>query len=131
MKYAYDNRMKAPCNAPIWGLAYDINNETEHRNYSCKPVLGEIRGRSFHKYKKGTTECQLAGVSIWARQYADTYEEAVELYNIRMNGSSISIESIKSQKLGIGQVPKITLRNLEDGFRIIQTMEHGNSSLVL
>jgi len=81
MKYAYDNRMKAPCNAPIWGLAYDINNETEHRNYSCKPVLGEIRGRSFHKYKKGTTECQLAGVSIWARQYADTYEEAVELYN--------------------------------------------------
>lgn len=81
MKYVYNHRMNAPCNTPIWGLAYDVNNETEHRNYSCKPVLGEIRGRHFHKYKKGTTECQLASVSIFARQYADTYEEAVELYN--------------------------------------------------
>ena len=40
MKYVYDDRMNAPHNTPIWGLAYDINNETEHRNYSCKPVLG-------------------------------------------------------------------------------------------
>lgn len=81
MKYVYDDRMNAPRNTPIWGLAYDVNNETEHRNYSCKPVLGEIRSRHFFKYKKGTTECQTAGVGIRSRQYADTYEEAAELYN--------------------------------------------------
>lgn len=82
MKYVGNDRYRAPHNVPIWGLAYDINNETEHRNFSCKPVQGEIVNHMFYPYKKGTTERRLSGkVNYWARMYADTYDEAVELYN--------------------------------------------------
>ena len=82
MKYYSSERHKAPVCKPIWGLAYDINDDTEHHNLICKPVLGEIVNRSFHTYKKGTTERRQSGkVSYWSRVYADTYEEAVEMYN--------------------------------------------------
>ena len=82
MKYVGNDRRIVPCNTPIWGLAYDINNETEYRNHICKPTMGEIEYGCFFPYKKGTTERRRSGaVSYLARQYADTYEEAVDLFN--------------------------------------------------
>lgn len=82
MKYYGSDRHNAPVCKPIWGLAYDINDDTEHKRLICKPVLGEIVGHNFYQYKKGTTEKRKSGrVSYWARIYADTYEEAVDMYN--------------------------------------------------
>lgn len=77
-----------PLNKPIWAVAYSVNDTTEHNDLLCKPTLGEIRqygnyrSGSFFPYKKGTTEVRTTGgVNFQSRMYADTYEEAVELYN--------------------------------------------------
>lgn len=77
---------KLPVNSPIWAVAYDINDDTEYRRLSCLPVYGEITGKGysycFYPYKKGTLDKRETGrVSFQSRMYADTYEEAVELYN--------------------------------------------------
>ena len=83
--YNVDN---LPTNKPVWAVAYDVNNDTRHVNLKCLPVLGEIRrwkyyrGADFYPYKKGTTEVRLTGkVHYNSRVYADTYEEAVQMYN--------------------------------------------------
>lgn len=82
-----------PVNKPIYGFAYDINDDTEHRRLSCKPVLGEIISTEnikcklwsryvFIPYKNGTTEKRKSGyVDFQSRMYADTYTEAVDMYN--------------------------------------------------
>lgn len=82
-----------PTNKPIYGFAYDINDDTEHKRLSCKPVLGEIISTEgvkcklwssyvFIPYKSGTTEKRKSGyVDFQSRMYADTYTEAVEMYN--------------------------------------------------
>lgn len=93
--YTYDygyNIEKLPIDKPIWGFAYDINDDTENRRLSCLPVLGEIsknlHGKPswstycFYPYKKGThTKRQSGKVDFNSRCYADTYGEAVEMYN--------------------------------------------------
>lgn len=88
--YGYDIN-KLPLNKPVWGFAYDINDETEQRRLICSPVLGEISeddiegkwgGRYFFPYKKGTKQKRKSGaVNFKSRYYADTYKEAVEMYN--------------------------------------------------
>ena len=85
----YYEKGEVPINKPIWGLAYTIKNDTAHHKYFCKPVLGEIRETyhgysdwgTFYPYKKNGEICESKGVSLNARYYADTYEEAVEMYN--------------------------------------------------
>lgn len=89
----YKNAERLPVNKPVWAIAYNINDDTERKRLSCKPTLGEIinadeSGRRFWTthcfvpYKKGTTEKRKSGfVDFQARLYADTYEEAVEMYN--------------------------------------------------
>lgn len=82
---------KLPVNKPIWALAYSINDDTEHKRLICKPVQGEIRENTntkrwcshiFYPYKKGTTEIRKSGsVDYYSRMYADTYEEAIEMFN--------------------------------------------------
>lgn len=79
-------KKKPPLNTPIWAVAYKINDETKHTRLICKPMLGEIiKGRwktEFFPYKKGTRTLRESGeVNVYSREYADTYEEAVELYN--------------------------------------------------
>lgn len=88
--YGYDIN-KLPLNKPVWGFAYDINDDTKHRRLSCFPVLGEISENDikekwsiycFFPYKKGTKQKRKSGaVDFNSRYYADTYEEAVEMYN--------------------------------------------------
>ena len=95
-EYAYlepHNINNLPINKPVYGLAYDINDDTEHKRLSCKPVLGEIISTEgikcklwsqyvFIPYKNGTTEKRKSGyVDFQSRMYADTYTEAVEMYN--------------------------------------------------
>ena len=83
-----------PTFKPVYGFAYNINNDTEHKRLSCKPELGEVvdatdnrfpyyYNETFVPYKKdGKTFKQSGHVNAYSRYYADTYEEAVEGYNM-------------------------------------------------
>ena len=80
-----------PINKPIYGFAYKINDDTEDRRLNRKPVLGVIlanlgcqygRNGIFYEYKNGSHEIKKSGsVHLNSRWYADTYDEAVEMYN--------------------------------------------------
>ena len=61
------------------GLQY--REDERATNFFCKPVKGRIDGYMFFEYKKNG-ELKKNGVGIGARIYADTYEEAVEGFNI-------------------------------------------------
>lgn len=77
----YDS-LNAPKEKPLWAVAYSINDDTEHHRLLCKPQRGELINDSFVPYKAGTNTRRASGrVSKWARKYADSYEEAVELFN--------------------------------------------------
>ena len=77
----YDS-LNAPKEKPLWAVAYSINDDTEHHRLMCKPQRGELIHDSFIPYKVGTKTLRSSGrVSKWARRYADTYEEAIELFN--------------------------------------------------
>ncbi len=99
-EYNYEEG-EVPVNVPLWGFAYTIKNDTAHHKYFCKPVLGELRKFShshseFYPYKKNGEICKSKGVSLNARYYADTYKEAVEMYNELVNNRiSRLYESIK------------------------------------
>lgn len=80
-RFEYDyQKGEVPINKPIWGFAYTIKS---------KPVLGELRETNhsypdwavFFPYKKNDEICKSKGVNLNAKYYADTYEEAVEMYN--------------------------------------------------
>lgn len=78
-----------PINKPIWAVAYNINDDTEHHRLLCKPIQGEIilntpyeDNAYFIPYKKnGTGFCKSKRVDFNSRLYANSYEEAAELYN--------------------------------------------------
>lgn len=81
MKYTYEN---VPLNTPIWACAYNVNNDTSHKYLIKKPVLGiagEYNPRYFYELKKDGTPKKSSKVYCTSREYADTYEECVELYN--------------------------------------------------
>lgn len=76
----------------LWACAYEVNNETLHVSRYEKPVRGILKNRlphnsysyynrpNFHKFAKNG-ECYKYCVHYDARQYADTYEECVEIFN--------------------------------------------------
>lgn len=74
-------------NKDLYGFAYEINDDTKDCRLSCRPVLGTIiyeGGKIYYfvPYKKGTQELRKSGrVLFESRMYADTYNEAVEMYN--------------------------------------------------
>ena len=80
-----------PLNKPVWGFAYSINDDTEDKRLICLPVQGEIHENTdchkwskycFSPYKKGTNTKRKSGVVDFnSRMYADTYEEAIEMFN--------------------------------------------------
>lgn len=72
----------------LYGFAYGIYDETINSKLSFRPVLGKITHVGNYKidffvpYKKGTKEFIDSGKAFFNfRMYADTYEEAVEMYN--------------------------------------------------
>lgn len=91
MKYTYEN---VPLNTLIWACAYNVNNDTSHKYLIKKPVLGIVEGYKlfgentvsrncsyFYELKKDGTSKESSKVYCTSREYADTYEECVELYN--------------------------------------------------
>lgn len=66
----------------LWACAYEIDNETLHPHLRQTPVEGILTpDLQFAVFTKGETLRKSGRVSYYSRQYADTYEEAVELYN--------------------------------------------------
>lgn len=71
-----------PINKPIWAFAYTIKNDTAQRTYYSSPVCGEINEHGvFHPYKKNGDLSGSKYYNFNSRSYADTYEEAVDMYN--------------------------------------------------
>lgn len=62
-------------------FAFAYLEDERATNFFCKPVKGRIIDHMFFEYKKNG-ELKKNGVSCYARIYADTYEEAVEGFNI-------------------------------------------------
>lgn len=97
-----------PLNKPIYGFAYEVNDDTRYKRLNCLPVLGEICKVSwngcFYPYKKGTNEKRKSGVvELNSRYYTDTYEEAVEMYNElvqkRIDNLKLMIEEAENDKI--------------------------------
>lgn len=65
-------------------FAFAYLEDERATNFFCKPVKGRIDGYMFFEYKKNG-ELKKNGVGIEARIYADTYEEAVEGFNVLVN----------------------------------------------
>jgi len=73
----------------VWACAYDVWHFREKKLLSCKPIQGqicEITGQyskiGFIPFKGiNTLRANSAGVSIKAREYADTSSESIEIYN--------------------------------------------------
>lgn len=103
----YNTMGSIPFNKPLWACAYYVDNETESK-LICKPVHGELVQENwdtkFVPYKKGTTEKRTSGFIYWEnKDYADTQEEAIALYN---NFVEQRIDSLK-KLLAIAEADKI------------------------
>lgn len=95
-----------PLDKPVYGFAYKINDDTEHHRLMCKPILGCVTpngygGGYFYPYKVGTHEKkEYEKVNFKSRMYADTYKEAVEMFNElvqnRIDGLNKMVEKAKS-----------------------------------
>lgn len=91
---------EVPLNTPLWATDYLINDDNLVARLKCQPILGEVisierfskevkaskyptySNYIFVPYKIGTTTFRNSGfVDVWSRHYADTEEEAIEIYN--------------------------------------------------
>ena len=80
-------------NKDIWAFAY--KEDERALNLMCKPVKGRIKEDDyFYEYKVNGKDLKKNGVSIYARFFADTYEEAVEGFNKLVR---TRIESLKDE----------------------------------
>ena len=101
MKYTWEN---VPKNVPVWGCAYDVNNDNMYNYLRKEPVLGIVKENERNKYrtldvfyelnKKGEIK-KSSKVYVYSRQYADTYEECVELYNSLIDKALKDLEEVK------------------------------------
>ena len=97
MKYTYRN---VPLNKPVWACAYHVNNNDSYHYLIKQPVLGMVVGayisysNPFHELKKNG-EIKSKSVQCISRQYADTYEECVELYNYLIDKELQRLEEVK------------------------------------
>ena len=80
-------------NKDIWAFAY--KEDERALNLMCKPVKGRIKEDDyFYEYKVNGKDLKKNGVSIYARSFTDTYEEAVEGFNKLVR---TRIESLKDE----------------------------------
>lgn len=74
----------ADINKDYWAFAYEEDERAT--NLMCRPVKGRIVERysykHFYEYKVNGKDLKKNGVSLYARYFADTYEEAVKGFNI-------------------------------------------------
>lgn len=88
-------------NKDVYGFAY-LEDERA-TNLFCRPVKGQIVDHIFFEYKKNG-ELKKNGVGCGARIYADTYEEAVEGFNVLINSR------IKKLNNEISKVEELLIR---------------------
>ncbi len=77
MIYNYQN---VPTDTVIWACAYTTNNSEKGMLTFKKPVRGIVRDRKFYELKKNGGTKSIS-VSYYARSYADTEGECIEVYN--------------------------------------------------
>lgn len=72
-------------NKDIWAFAY--KEDERATNLMCKPVKGRIvkSDNNFYEYKANGKDLKKNGVTLYARFFADTYEEAAEGFNMLVN----------------------------------------------
>lgn len=111
IKLPYKPSIDVPVDTDVWAIAYTVDDESNRNRLRCEPTLGQIKKRSekynahdFVPYNKQRTGFRKSGhVDINARMYADTYEEAVELYNelveARINKLQTMLNEAKSDML--------------------------------
>ena len=73
------NVKEIPDGKNIWAFAY--REDERALNLLCKPVKGRIIDNYFYEYKVNGKDLKKNGVSVYARFYTDTYEEAVDGFN--------------------------------------------------
>lgn len=76
----------------IWAFAY--KEDERATNLMCKPVKGRIKDEYFYEYKVNGKDLKKNGVTLYARYFADTYEEAVKGFNALVNQR---IESLRRE----------------------------------
>ena len=87
------NAEDIPTNKDIWAFAY--KEDERALNLMCKPVKGRIKeDKYFYEYKVNGRDLKKNGVTIYARLFADTYEEAVDGFNKLVK---IRIKSLKDE----------------------------------
>ena len=87
-------------NKDFWAFAY--KEDERALNLMCKPVKGRIKeDKYFYEYKANGKDLKKNGVTIYARFFADTYEEAVEGFNklVRTRISSLKDEIYKLEDM--------------------------------
>ena len=67
-------------NKDIWAFAY--KEDERATNLMCKPVKGRIDGYNFYEYKANGKDLKKNGATLYARFFTDTYEGAVEGFNM-------------------------------------------------
>ena len=109
----------APRNTPIWAVAYSVDNNNERHILRCLPTQGEILkyeqikyccscSDRFCPYKKDKQGYVMSkSVEYRNRYYADTYEEAVEMYNElvdkRINDLNQAIIQAQSDRIEVNK----------------------------
>jgi len=82
MKYTYKD---VPRDTELWCCAYETNSKKEDFALKCLPCRCKVTKISWrescYKLNKKGEIVNSSSVSIYSRVYADTYNEAVELYN--------------------------------------------------
>lgn len=95
---------KSHYNKDIWAFAYKEDERV--LNLMCKPVKGRIKeDKYFYEYKANGKDLKKNGVTIYARFFADTYEEAVEGFNklVRTRIKSLKDEIYKLEDMLINE----------------------------
>lgn len=91
-----------PVDTDIYAVAYEIDNNTNLANLRCKPTKGQIiydpKSQCDYRFvpysKDGSRFLDSGRVDFQKRLYADTYEEAVEMYNELVQKRITQLEEI-------------------------------------
>lgn len=88
-----------PINKDVWAFACK-GEDSRALNYIRRPTKGRFKDdKYFYEYKVNGRDLKKNGVSIYARYFADTYDEAVEGFNTlvqnRINSLNEEIEKLQ------------------------------------
>ncbi|HSQ89790.1 hypothetical protein [Romboutsia sp.] len=91
MKYSW---MDVPKKKEVWACAYSTNNTEKSMALRKTPVRGIVDGGLFYEIGKTGKIKKSGSVSAYARSYADTEEECIEIYNSKVNNQITFLEKL-------------------------------------